>query len=57
VSEVSNFEEEYLKFLEKKHSVFLNKLKDVGELTDEICQELEKILTEFTKNFSKRLET
>lgn len=55
ITNAGTFEEEFLSLLEEKHKVLLNKIKDVGALTEEITGELDKILDSFTEDFTRKI--
>ena len=51
VSKLDEFETEFLDYMESLHGKLLKEINKVGKLTDDMIEKLEKIVTDFKKNF------
>ena len=54
ISNIKDFEIEFLQYLSKKQAKLLNQITSLKEITSEFEKKLEKITTDFKKDFQKR---
>jgi len=52
LDEVKRFEEEFLSYLETNYASTLEDIRDSGELSDEIVENLKKAVGEFKQGFT-----
>lgn len=53
VENIREFEKTYLEHLREKHSKILNEIKTVGDFSDQLTADLEKVLKDFVEEFKK----
>ena len=52
VADVSRFEQEFLDHIRRHHEGILAEIRDTGELSDELIERIEKVVSDFKKEFT-----